>query len=556
MAAGTARSETFAQHKQGKSDDNQRMRLQRTIESAALLLVLLLAPSAGAQAPATAENQTEGNQPIATFKVNVVARNAKAVNYHHRSGWTTLDFKGTDLMPKAHGRAHVEAKKGYVDIEVKFESVGPAQKFGPEYLTYVLWAITPEGRPSNLGEIVLGHDGNGKLNVTTELQVFGMIVTAEPYYAVILPSDVVVLENIVRPDTVGAVEDINARYDALQRGGYLDKVDRATLKPIEFDPKIPLELYEARNAVQIARWNEAEKYAAESFARATKLLDQVDDYQQRKQKKPVVTASREVGVLAEDARAIAVRREAEERLAEERRIAAERQAAAQAQAEEEARRRAEAEAQQKAEAEKRAQAERDRMAAQLEAERAARAKADADAASLAARKAAEEAEQRRLQAEAEKEELRRKLFEQFNRVLETRDTPRGLVVNLPDVLFDINQYALKPVAREKLARFAGIVLAYPGLNLDIEGHTDSTGTEDYNLKLSQRRGGSVQKYLLDQGLTPEIMTVRGLGEADPVGDNKTAAGRKLNRRVEIIVSGEVIGNKVGKPVEPTPNAPN
>ncbi len=555
MTACTARRGTFAQHKRGKSDDNQEMRFLRTIESAALLLLLLLTRGAVAQAPAGGENQSEGNQPVATFKVNVIARNAKAVNYHHRSGWTTLDFKGTDLMPKARGRAHVESKKGYVDIEVKFENVGPAQDFGPEYLTYVLWAITPEGRPSNLGEVVLGHDGNGKLNVTSELQVFGMIVTAEPYYAVILPSDVVVLENIVRPDTVGAVEDINARYDAVQRGGYLDKVDRSTLKPVTFDPKVPLELYEARNAVQIARWNEAERYASESFARAQKLLDQAEDYQQRKQKKPVVTASREVVVLAEDARAIAVRRAAEERLAEERRIAAERQAAAQAQAEEEARRRAEAETLQKAEAEKRAQAERERLAAQLEAERAARAKADADA-------AAHEAERRRLEAEAEKEELRRKLFEQFNRVLETRDTPRGLVVNLPDVLFDINQYALRPVAREKLARFAGIVLAYPGLNLDIEGHTDSTGTEDYNLKLSQRRGDSVQKYLLDQGLTPEIMTVRGLGEADPVGDNKTVAGRKLNRRVEIIVSGEVIGNKVGKAVEPTPtaeptpNAPN
>lgn len=499
-----------------------------------------------AQQPATQPPVTEGEGPITTIKVNVVARNAKAVNYHHRSGWTSLDFKGTDAMPKAHGRARVEAKKGYVDIEAKFEDIGAAQQFGPEYLTYVLWAITPEGRSSNLGEIVLDRDGNGKLNVTTELQTFGMIVTAEPYYAVILPSDVVVAENIVRMNTVGAVEDINARYDAYQRGGYLDKVDRSTLKPIEFDPKVPLELYEARNAVQIARWNEAEKYASESFARAVKLLDQVEDYQQRKQKKPVVTASREVVVLAEDARAIAVRRAAEEQLAEERRIAAERQAATQAQAEEEARRRAEAEAQQRSEAEKRAQAERDRMAAQLDAERSARAKAEADAASLASRQAAEEAERRRLRAEADKEELRRKLLDQFSRVLETRDTPRGLVVNLPDVLFDINRSELKQTAREKLARFAGIVLSYPGLRLDIEGHTDITGSEEYNFKLSERRGDSVEKFLLDQGVTPEIMSVRGLGATQPVADNKTAAGRKLNRRVEIVVSGEVIGTKVGK----------
>ncbi len=499
---------------------------------------------------------TEGDGPVTTLKVNVVARNAKAVNYHHRSGSTMLDFKGTGLMPAAHGRAKVESRKGYVDIDVKFEGIGPAQGFGPEYLTYVLWAITPEGRSSNLGEIVLDHNGNGKLSVTTELQAFGMIVTAEPYYAVILPSDVVVLENIVRSDTVGAVEDINARYDALERGSYLDKVDRATLKPVTFDPHVPLELYEARNAVQIAKWNGAEHYAAESFARAQKLLEQSEDYQRRKQKKPVVTASRETVQMAEDARAIAVRRAAEERLATERRVAAERQAAAQAQAEEEARRRAAAEAEQRAEAEKRAEAERDRMAAQLEAERAARAQAEAEAAQATAKQAAEEAERRRLQAEADKEELRRKLFDQFNKVLDTRDTSRGLVVNLPDVLFDINQSNLKQTAREKLARFAGIVLSYPGLKLDIEGHTDSTGTEDYNLKLSERRGDSVQNYLLDQGVAPEIMSVRGLGATEPVADNKTAAGRKLNRRVEIVVSGEVIGTKVGKASEQAPSTQN
>ena len=528
-----------------------------------VLVLLLLSSFCLAQEPAANPPATEGDGPITTLKVNVVARNAKAVNYHHRSGSTMLDFKGTGLMPNARGRAKVESRKGYVDIDVKFEGIGPAQGFGPEYLTYVLWAITPEGRSSNLGEIVLDRNGNGKLSVTTELQAFGMIVTAEPYYAVILPSDVVVAENIVRADTVGAVEDINARYDALERGGYLDKVDRSTLKPVTFDPQVPLELYEARNAVQIARWNGAEQYAAESFARAQKLLEQSEDYQRRKQKKPVVTASRETVQMAEDARAIAVRRAAEEKLAEERRIAAERQAAAQAQAEEEARRRAAAEAEQRAEAEKRAQAERDRMAAQLEAERAARAQAEADAArvaaqqqELAAKQAADEAERRRLQAEADREELRRKLFDQFNRVLETRDTSRGLVVNLPDVLFDINQSNLKQTAREKLARFAGIVLSYPGLKLDIEGHTDSTGTEDYNLKLSERRGGSVQKYLLDQGVAPEIMNVRGLGASEPVADNKTSAGRKLNRRVEIVVSGEVIGTKVGKVGEQPPATQN
>ncbi len=514
----------------------------------------MLAWVAAAQVAATAPAATESEGPVATFKVNVVARSAVAINYRHRSGATMVDFKGTSLMPEARGHARVESRKGYLDIDVKFEHMKPATGYGPEYLTYVLWAITPEGRATNLGEVlVVDQDGHGKIEVSTDLQAFGLIITAEPYYAVIIPSDVVVMENIVRSDTVGKIEDINARYEVLQRGGYLEKIDRSTLKPVTIDPHVALELYEARNAIQIARWNGAEQYAQESFKRAQALLDAAEDYQRRKQKKPVVTAAREAVQMAEDARAIAMRRAEEARLAEERRQAAEREAAAKAHAEEEARRRATAEAEQHAEAEKRAQAERDRMAAQLEAERAAREKAEADAARLAAqqqeesaKRAAAEAERKRLEAEAEKEELRRKLFDQFNRVLETRDTPRGLIVNLPDVLFDVDRYELKPLAREKLARFAGIVLSYPGLQLDIEGHTDSTGSEEYNLRLSERRGDAVQRYLLDQGVTPEIMSVRGLGMAEPVADNRSAAGRKLNRRVEIVVSGEVIGNKLGR----------
>lgn len=520
------------------------------------LAVLLLSCAAFAQQAATNTPATEGDEPITTFKVTVVARNAKAINYRHRAGSTTIDFKGTERMPKARGEAKVESKKGYIEIEVEFDDVQAAPKFGPEYLTYVMWAITPEGRASNLGEILLDSKGRGKLNVTTELQAFGLIVTAEPYYAVTIPSDIVVMENALRPETVGAVEAINARYELLQQGGYLDKKERAALQPITIDPYVPIELYEARNAVQIARWNEAERYAGESFRRAEKLLTQAEDYQKRRQKKPTIQAAREAVQTAEDARAIAVRRAEEERLAEERRIAAERQAAAQAKAEEEARLRAAAQAEQRAEAERRAQAERDRLAAQLEAERAAQARAEALRQEEAARKAAEEAERRRLQAEADKEELRRKLFEQFSRVLETRDTDRGLIVNLPDVLFDIDRADLKPLAREKLARFAGIVLSYPGLLLNIEGHTDSTGSDAYNQKLSERRGSSVQKYLNDQGVAPEIMTVQGLGATQPVADNKTAAGRKLNRRVEIVVSGEVIGTKVGRAPEQNASSEN
>ncbi|HYP04623.1 MAG TPA: OmpA family protein [Bryobacteraceae bacterium] len=528
------------------------------------------------------------SQPI--YRVTVVSRTAQAVNYRHRSGATKINFAGTALMPKARGEAKVESKKGYLEVEVEFDEMNPAQKYGPEYLTYVLWAITPEGRAQNMGEILLDSESRGKLNVSTEFQSFGMIVTAEPYFAVSQPSDVVVMENIIRGDTVGKADVIDAKFELLKRGAYVYKADQSALKSMPGDPsKTPLYLWEARNAVQIARWTGADKYAGDSFQKAARLLQQAEDYKTRKQDKPSSMVAREAVQTAEDARLIALERQEQERLANERRAAAEREAAEKAKAAEaqqqqqlEAARRAEAEQNTRLEQARRAQAEAERQAAELarsqaQAERLAaeKAKAEADAArqaavaqqqelakqAEAARLAASEAdrarlsaEQARANAEQDKERLRQQLLQQFNMILETRDSARGLIVNMSDVLFDTAKYTLRPAAREKLARVGGIVLSHPGLKIEVEGHTDSVGSDEYNQKLSEQRANAVREYLLSQGLQAGSLTSKGFGESTPVASNDTAAGRQQNRRVELVVSGEVIGTKITE-IRGTTSAP-
>lgn len=528
----------------------------------------------------TTQTVTLESQPI--YRVTVVSRTAQAVNYRHRSGATKINFGGTALMPSARGEAKVESKKGYLEVEVEFDRMNPAQKYGPEYLTYVLWAITPEGRAQNLGEILLDSQNRGKLNVSTEFQSFGMIVTAEPYFAVSQPSDVVVMENIIRADTLGKADVIDAKFELLKRGSYVYRADQSALKSMPGDPsKTPLYLWEARNAVQIARWTGADKYAGDSFQKAERLLQQAEDYKKRKQEKPSSMIAREAIQTAEDARLIALERQEQERLANERRAAAEREAAEKAKAEESARMQAQAEEQQRLEAQRRAAAEENarmeaQRRAQADADRAAaeaarsqaqqerlaaeKAKAEADAArqaaleqqallakqAEAARLAASESDRARLNAEQEKERLRQQLLQQFNMILETRDTARGLIVNMSDVLFDTAKYTLRPLAREKLARVAGIVLAHPGLKIEVEGHTDSVGSDEYNQKLSEQRAASVRDYLVSQGLSSGMLTAKGFGETTPVASNDNAAGRQQNRRVELVVSGEVIGTKLSE----------
>jgi len=497
-----------------------------------------------------------------TFRVTVVSRSVKAVNYKHRGGATKLDFAGTDLMPGANGQAKVESKKGYIEIEVEFGNLENPTTFGNEYLTYILWAISPEGRAINLGEVLVGGNHRSKLDVTTDLQAFALVVTAEPYYAVRQPSNVVVLENVVREDTKGTTEAMETKYELLERGGYIPTGYK--FDPVVQNAKLPLEFFEARNALRIAQSEGAETYAKDSYQHAVQLMDKTDQYATSGHidKKPLIAAAREAVQTAEDARAIAVKKIGEERLENERQAAANAQAQTQAQADDATRRaqqaqsdqaRAElASAQATADA---AKARTDAADAQAETARAKSDMADSQAASASALSAAQaDADQSRMsaqqsqltaqQAEADKVAMRTRLSEQLNKILQTRDSARGLIVSMSDVLFDTGKYSLKPGAREKLAKVAGILLAYPGLNIEVGGYTDNVGGDAMNQTLSENRASSVRDYLVQQGVATGSVSSKGFGNTLPVASNEHSAGRQQNRRVELLVSGEAIGNPV------------
>jgi outer membrane protein OmpA-like peptidoglycan-associated protein len=526
--------------------------------------------------------QPEPGMPTPIFRIQVVSRSTAAVNYLHRGGSTKIDFEGTALMSPGRGMATVESERGVIRVSAEFKNFVSPSSFGPEYLTYVLWAISPDGRPVNLGELTLNEYGNGSksaIKTTSEIQTFGMIVTAEPYYAVTQPSDVVVMENIVRKDTQGVIETINAKYELLPRGMYTNEGRASGFVAIRVGKKNPLELYEAENAVMLARLAGAPTYAADSYQKALDALAWADRNQNQKPgQKPVITMAREAVLRAEDSRVIAIRAEREEALNLERQASLSRENAATAKAEDEARQRTIADAERsRAETERmRAETERTRAEADRAAAEQARAEAQvatqdaqherqlAEVAKLEADRARQEAvdQQQKLSVQAdqareaaahaqqEQAELRRQLVLQFNQILETRESARGLIVNMSDVLFDTAQYTLKPGAREKLAKVSGIILAHPGLRIAIEGHTDNVGGDEYNMKLSENRANAVRSYLVSQGLNSGIVTAQGFGKTRPVADNGIAAGRQRNRRVEMVVSGDILGS----PVEGTPTA--
>jgi outer membrane protein OmpA-like peptidoglycan-associated protein len=530
----------------------------------------------------TARGQQTYDRPqVVTIRV---ARTIKSVTYRPNSGQTTIGMQGTALIPLAKGELRVQNKQGVTYIEGSISKLEPASKFGGAYLTYVLWAITPEGSVNNLGEVIVNGTG-ARIKASTNQQSFGLILTAEPYFAISVPSEMVVVENTILPATLGKIEAVDAKYELLERGKY----ENGVFESLRIEPKVPLELYQARNAARIGEWLGIDKYATESWAKAMIELKNAEGYQSRKEsnRKSVQMTARDAVQIFEDARVIGLKRMDEERLANERRAAQERQARARAEAEAEAQRRREeeearkreeearrrAELEREVEAARRERAEAEKMKAELATAQEAQRRAEAEAARARAvaeqelaRKSAEEsrrreeearrsaelarqaAEQSRIAAEQaarEKAELRARLLQQFNAVLDTRDTERGLVVNMGDVLFDTGSFTLRQLAREKLARLSGIVLNYPGLKLEAEGHTDNVGGEAFNQKLSEQRAGAVRDYLLSQGIPADQITSSGKAFSMPVADNKTPAGRQQNRRVELIVSGEVIGTKIG-----------
>jgi outer membrane protein OmpA-like peptidoglycan-associated protein len=502
----------------------------------AVAVAIAIAPSLSARAQTNPQTTmtVEPMAPPTTFRVNVISRTVQAVNYQHRSGATKLDFAGTDLMPSANGQAQVESKRGSIGIEVEFGNLQNPTTFGNEYLTYIMWAISPEGRAVNLGEVLVGGNHRSKLAVTTDLQAFALIVTAEPYYAVRQPSNVVVLENVVRADTKGTTEAVNAKYELMERGGYIPTGYK--FDPVVLNAKLPLEFFEARNALRIAQSEGAETYATDSYQHAVQLMNHADEYATRKHldRKPLIAVAREEVQTAEDSRAIAVQKMDENRQANERQASADAQTQAQAQADEATRQKEQAQADA-------AKAQSD-MAANQTASAAAvtAAQADADQSRLAA----QQAQQNVQQAEEDKAAMRLRLSEQLNSILQTRDSARGLIVSMSDVLFDTGKYSLKPGAREKLAKVAGILLAYPGLNIEVGGYTDNVGADNMNQTLSENRAGSVRDYLVQQGVSTNSVSAKGFGNTLPVATNDNAVGRQQNRRVELLVSGDAIGNPV------------
>jgi outer membrane protein OmpA-like peptidoglycan-associated protein len=565
------------------------------------LAVVLTSMAALGQADSQRDNSA------VLHRITVVSRTTSAVNYRHGRKSTRVDFKGTDLLPEGGGNAEVKSKQGAIHIEAEFNGLQPAGRYGPEYLTYVMWAISPEGRPVNLGEVLLNHDGKSKLNVTSNLQTFALIVTAEPYFAVTQPSDVVVMENEIRSDTKGSVERVDAKFDLLQRGLYESDINPADIQPMKNNSKMPLELYEARNAVRIARWTGANHYASDTFRKAETSLQNAESLQTGSEdKKAEISVAREAVQTSEDARVITVKKIDDERLATERQDSANsiarsrartadansqrdqaRSDAAQAQSDtaqaksdtaqarsdsaqarsdtaqaqadmannearnaEDQRNSAEAQSISRAQADD-ANRQKDLAESETAQERSGRAQdqttsANAVAAARAdadeSRSAAQASDQRAQTAENDKTVMRARLEQQLNSILQTRDSARGLIVSMSDVLFDTGRYALLPGAREKLAKVAGILLAYPGLNIAVGGYTDNVGNNQYNQNLSEQRAGSVREYLVQQGVDRNSVTATGFGNSVPVASNDNASGRQANRRVELVVSGEAIGH--------------
>jgi len=473
---------------------------------------------------------------------DVTLRSIKAIGYQVNSGDTTVDLKGSALSADASGEAKVEARTALTTVEARIKGLRPSTEVGIEFMAYVMWAVSPEGRAVNLGEVRPNDDGRGELKTTTQFQSFSLFVTAEPYPAVRQPSEMVILENDVRKNTKGRLFVVD-NYTLMKRSQY-QKIANPLALSLDLK-KAPLEMYQARNAVDIAKSRGAEKYAPEIFSKALGGLELAESALVKKSNpREIISLARQATQASEDARALTAERVEAERIASERAAAA-----AQAKALAEGKAAAEAAAA-KQRAEQEAKLQADLAAAregQLKAEAAAR---KAEAAEAAAREAEAAARETSAKADAERaraaaETLRAQLLDQFNRILETKDTERGLVITMADVLFDTGKYDLRPPTREALARLSGVVLAHQGLKLEVEGHTDSTGSDELNQTLSEQRAGTVRSYLIQQGLSPDAITAAGFGKAMPIADNATPAGRQKNRRVELIVSGEVIGVQIG-----------
>lgn len=484
-------------------------------------------------------------QSVPIYRLTVVERTVRAVNYQYRSGPTPIDFRGTVLLPESKGDAAVESKAGRTEIDANFNHLPAPSRFGNEYLTYVLWAITPEGHPKNLGEIIPGSSDKAKTHVTTDLQAFGMIVTAEPYAAVRQPGDVVVMENEIRPDTIGSIEPVQVRYELMPRHGYTYN------KPVDFNsenegPKVSmgeyetlLELYQAQNAVQIAQASGAGQYAGDVLSKAQTQLQSAQALHDRKvDKSLVIAAAREASQTAEDARALAGQR------AKDAEIASAHNAA---ESERQLRLAAEAQAVQAKQQAVQAQAQAQAAQAQAAAQSVALAEVSADRMQLEQRQAtaAPQIDYSALKPppplqpdDRPQRELRASLTQRLNAYFPSHDTPRGLVATVSS--FDFRGATLDSQALGNISQTAALVAAHPGLIVEVDGNSDTPEPEAERLAAS--RAATVRDALIRSGIPAEGVSVRALGNTRPIGPNNTAQSREANRRIEIVISGGPIGD--------------
>jgi outer membrane protein OmpA-like peptidoglycan-associated protein len=477
----------------------------------ASLLLTLAAAGLAQDKPA---QDTRGSQPI--YRVTIVSRTTKAINYDRHIP-TQIDFKGTPVLSSATGRATVESKRGSTAIDAHFQHVDPPTRFGPQFLTYVVWAISPDGRVQNLGELVVNGSNKGRLTASTNMQTFAMIVTAEPDFSVAKPSDVVVMENAVRSDTVGKVQEVNASYELMPRHPYTyDRTAPVATsgKNVSMDEYEALvAIYQAQNAVQLAESEGAQRYAPDRLARAQQLLAQAQGYP-KSLKKDILSIAREATQVAEDARAITAKRVDQERLTGEQ-VDRERK-----------------------DEQARANANREAERAREEAERAARE--TARAAELAARTQPVVAPpttmaQRPVGSgnDAAAQERRARLTSTLNRTLTTIDTPRGVVVTIPETLVGT------ATLRSKLSEIAYVIRSFPRLQIEVEGHTDR-GDVDANT-IAQGYADSVRDALVGAGVAAGAVGARGYGNSRLLASNATESGRIQNRRVELVITGDALG---------------
>lgn len=465
-------------------------------------------------------------------------RGTVAISYPENEG-TSIDMVGTSLSPRVTGKADVKRSAGRTRVRLEIASLENPLTIGGYYTTYVFWAIAPEGQADNLGELPVTIGDKREIEFTTPYKTFGLIVTAEPHGLVKLPGPAVVAENILRKNTKGGITASEIEYRGDPGALYiLDTGEAAPARGIDYST--PLPILGARRAVEIARRAHALRYAESELREAEVRLAALEQsWPRRRQKEKEFTGeAHEVMRIAEHARQLAGERADQARLAAERRDASDSIASAQSEADRANLEAARAQRETAAYRDALSRSERELAQARERVEQAQseadRAKANEDLARVQAEHARLEAEQ----ARRERDEAQQHLFVSLSAILETRREARGLIVSLSDVLFDFNQATLKPGAKEKLSKLAGILLAYPGsYRMEIEGHTDAVGSDEYNFKLSEARAASVRDYLLQASIdSARIVATRGLGKTRPVASNDTPEGRQMNRRVEIIIA--------------------